>query len=60
MIRLLGVFARMIGLAGCIAALPHGSDPALDDASIFAAGYYAGPAIGIGPERKGHHWHGGS
>lgn len=57
MIRLLGVFARVIGLAGCIAVLPHGSDPALDDASIFEAGYCAAPAIGIGPERNGRGWH---
>lgn len=59
MIRFLGIFARMIGLASCIATLPHGAEPALDDASIFAAGYYTVPAIGIDPERKGQHWYRG-
>jgi hypothetical protein len=49
----------MIGLAGCIVVLPHGSDPTLDDASTFAAGYTAAPAIGIGPARNGQRWHRG-
>lgn len=59
MIRLLGVFARMVGLAGCIAVLPPASDPVFEDASVFAAGYYAAPAIGIGPGHNGRHWHQG-
>lgn len=57
MIKLLGLFARVVGLAGCIAILPHGSDSAFDDSSSFAVGYKAAPAIGIGPERNGQRWH---
>jgi hypothetical protein len=55
-IRLLAVFARLIGHAGCIAILPYNGNPAHDDTS-FAAGYSAAPAIGIGPERNGQRWH---
>jgi hypothetical protein len=57
LIRLLGVVARMIGLAGCIAILPYALESVPDDQSSFAPGYQGAPAIGIGPERNGQHWH---